>query len=69
MAHVEVLSLASLLGTLSPRGIYILGYGWLYGMCKIIFAIICDTSPLALTRETDLAMWVSFFGGMSHELA
>ncbi|KAG1826193.1 uncharacterized protein BJ212DRAFT_330851 [Suillus subaureus] len=32
MACVEVLSLTSLLGTLSPKGAYILGYGWLYGM-------------------------------------
>ncbi|KAG1885662.1 hypothetical protein F4604DRAFT_1878310 [Suillus subluteus] len=32
MAHVEVLSLTSLLGTLSPKGVYILGFGWLYGM-------------------------------------
>ncbi|KAG2350615.1 hypothetical protein BDR05DRAFT_954723 [Suillus weaverae] len=32
MAHAEVLSPASLLGTLSPKGVYILGYGWLYGM-------------------------------------
>ncbi|KAG2146516.1 uncharacterized protein EDB93DRAFT_1240786 [Suillus bovinus] len=32
MAHVGVLSPASLLGMLSPKGIYILGYGWLYGM-------------------------------------
>ncbi|KAG1783708.1 hypothetical protein EV702DRAFT_957931 [Suillus placidus] len=32
MAHAEVLSPASLFGTLSPKGVYILGYGWLYGM-------------------------------------
>ncbi|KAG1801371.1 uncharacterized protein HD556DRAFT_870962 [Suillus plorans] len=32
MAHVEVVSPASLLGTVSLKGIYILGYGWLYGM-------------------------------------
>ncbi|KAG1894883.1 uncharacterized protein F5891DRAFT_1130825 [Suillus fuscotomentosus] len=32
MAHVEVVSPASFLGTVSPKGVYILGYGWLYGM-------------------------------------
>ncbi|KAG0709092.1 hypothetical protein DFH29DRAFT_979228 [Suillus ampliporus] len=32
MAYVDTLSPASLLGTLSPKGVYFLGYGWLYGM-------------------------------------
>lgn len=34
LSHAEELSLSSVLGTFSLKGLYVLGYGWLFGMCK-----------------------------------
>lgn len=34
MAKVELLTVSSALQLFSLRGVYMLGYSWLFGMCK-----------------------------------
>lgn len=34
MAKVETLTLTSLVKLFSPSGLYLVGYAWLFGMCK-----------------------------------
>ena len=57
MTKVEVLTLSSIFGLVSPKGAYLLAYAWLYGMCR------CYASNIKLSLIIlHLALWVTFFG-------
>lgn len=54
----EVLSIDSLLELLNLRGVYVVGYGWLVGMCEY-----CTRRYMSPNLCDYPAIWVTFIGG------
>lgn len=66
----ETLSLASVLDVLSLKGLYILGYGWLFGMCKRFSTLhACRFAKQGIFMYGPKAIWVTFIGGRTTPVA
>jgi hypothetical protein len=59
MSKVDTLTISSLLKLLSANGLYMLLYGWLFGM-SMLFPALSES----LLRPCLIALWITFFGGV-----
>ena len=64
MSKPEVLTLSTIKALfLDPKGLYLVTYAWLFGMCECFALFYCrQVSHVSLSCAA--AFWVTFFGGM-----
>lgn len=58
--HLQTVSLTGYKNLLNLDALYVLGYGWLFGMCELTSF---DSISMHMLTSTLLAVWQSSFGG------
>ena len=69
MSELEVLTLSTLKALLLDlKGLYLVTYAWLFGMCEYFKSLYHDQETEAEAALRAVAFWVTFFGGMSRHM-
>ena len=67
MSKPEIINLSHVFGLFDLKGLYLIGYAWLFGMCELVLVSMVN----ARSHESTIlwtALWVTFFGGTLQKL-